>query len=124
MLMRFTSGVRPLVFAAAVALVACAVRFWEAPTAGPVMAERLSPDNSLLARVVATEVKGTYTLAVGNPHEGKVFVKRIISAPVGYHAHIVSLTWRADGRTVTATIDHDFGDDKRMFELRIEHADD
>jgi hypothetical protein len=121
--MHCPSRILPLVVATAIALVACASRFWEAPTPGSVMAERLSPDNSLLARVAATEIKGTYALEVRNGREGTVFAKRIISAPVGYHPHVVSLTWRADSRIVTATIDHDFGDDNRVFELHLEHTE-
>ena len=44
-------------------------------------------------------------------------------APVGYHAHIASLAWSEDGRIVTATIDHDFGEDNRVFDLRADLPD-
>ena len=121
--MHYASRILPLVVATAIALVACGSRFWEAPTPRSVMAERVSPDNSLLARVLATEIKGTYTLEVRNGREGKVFAKRIISAPIGYHAHVMSLTWSADSRTVAVTIDHDFGDNNRVFELHLEHTE-
>jgi hypothetical protein len=53
-----------------------------------------------------------------------VLDERTIVAPVGYYAHIVSLTWSEDSRIVTATIDHDFGENKREFDLHIDRRDD
>ena len=82
------------------------------------MAERSSLDNSLLARVIAAETQGTYALEVRDVWKGDVLAERTIAAPVGYHAHIVSLTWSEDSRIVTATIDHHFGADNRVFDLR------
>jgi hypothetical protein len=87
------------------------------------VAESSSPDNSLLARVIAAEAQGTYTLEVRDVRKGDVLAARTIAAPVGYHAHIVSLTWNESSQIVTATIDHDFGDDNRVFDLRSVHAD-
>lgn len=84
------------------------------------MAEGSSPDNKLLAQVVATETKGTYIFKVHNIRKGNVLAQRTITAPIGYHAHIVSLKWSEDGLSVTATIDHDFADDNRVFDIRIE----
>lgn len=86
------------------------------------MAERSSPDKSLLARVISVEAQGTHTLEVPDVRKGDVLAERAITVPVGYHAHIVSLTWSKDSRTVTATIDHDFGDGNRVFDLRTEHT--
>jgi protease II len=87
------------------------------------MAERSSPDNSLLAHVIAAKAQGTYTLQVRDVRRGDILAKQTIATPVGYHAHIVSLTWSEDSRIVTATIDHDFGDDNIVFDLRIERTD-
>ena len=121
--MHFSSRFLTLIFATAIALVGCSGQLWEPPIPGSVMAKRSSPDNSLLARLIAAEAKGTYTLEVRDIRKGNVLAERIIAAPVGYHAHIVSLTWSEDGRIVRATIDHDFGDDNRVFDLRSERTD-
>ena len=121
--MHFSARFSTLIFAAAIALVGCSGPLWEPPISGSVMAERSSPDKSLLARVIAAEAQGTYTLEVRDVRKGDVLAERTITASVGYHAHIVSLTWSEDSRTVTATIDHDFGDDNRVFDLSTERPD-
>jgi hypothetical protein len=72
-----------------------------------------------MARVIATEVQGTYIFEVRKIQKGNISVEQTISAPIGYHAHIVSLTWSLDGQTVSATIDHDFGEGNKVFNLRI-----
>ena len=87
------------------------------------MAERPSPDNRLLAGVVAAEAQGIYTFEVRDVLNGLVLAERSMAAPVGYHAHIVSLRWRENSRIVTATRDHDFGDDNRVFNLGRELTD-
>jgi hypothetical protein len=121
--MPFESRFQTFILATAIALVCCSGPLWEPPIPGSVMAERSSPDNTLLARVIAVKAKGTYTLEVRNVRTDDVLAERTIAAPVGYHAHIVSLAWSEDGRLVTATIDHDFGDDNRVFDLRADHTD-
>ncbi len=121
--MPFASRLQTFIFATAIALGGCSGPLWESPIPGAVMAERTSPDSSLLARVIAAKSKGTYTLEVHDVRTGDVLAERTITAPVGYHAHIVTLAWSEDGRLVTATIDHDFGDDNRVFDLRGEHTD-
>jgi hypothetical protein len=87
------------------------------------MAERSSPDKYLMARVIAAETQGTYILEVRDVRKGNVLAEQTIAAPVGYHAHIASLRWSEDSRIVTAIIDHDFGEDIRVFELRTERPD-
>ena len=121
--MHFLSRFSTFIFAAAIALVGCSGPLWEPPLPGLVIAERSSPDKSLLARVIAAEAQGTYTLEVRDVRKGDVFAKQTIAAPVGYHEHIASLTWSEDSRIVTVTIDHDFGEDNRVFNLRIERPD-
>ena len=83
------------------------------------MAELTSPDKSLSALVIATEVQGTYIFKVRKIRSGNILAEQTISAPIGYHAHIVWLRWSEDGRTVSAAIDHDFGEGNTMFDLRI-----
>jgi len=123
MIMHFSSQFSTFIFAAAIALVGCSGPPWEPPLPGSVLAERSSPDKSLLARLIAAEAQGTYTLEVRDVRKGDVLAERTIAAPVGYHAHIASLTWSEDSRIVTATINHDFGEDNRVFDLRTEPPD-
>lgn len=121
--MHFSSRFSTFIFAAAIALVGCSGSLWEPPLPGSVMAERSSPDTYLMARVIAAETQGTYILEVRDVRKGNVLAKQTIAAPVGYHAHIASLRWSEDSRIVTAIIDHDFGEDIRVFELRTERPD-
>ncbi len=106
---------------ATIALAACSDTLWDPPVPGAVIAERASPDERRLARVVAAQIHGSYVLGVHDPGKGLVLAERTVAAPVGYHPHIVSLTWSDDGRTVTVAIDHDFGDYSSVFDLQMEH---
>jgi hypothetical protein len=117
--MPFASRFLTLILATAIALSGCSDPLWEPPVPGSVMAELMSPDNSLVARVIAAQTKGAYTFEVRNVRTGDVLAVRTVAAPVGYHAHIVTLAWSEVGRFVTATIDHDFGDDNRVFDLPV-----
>ena len=96
----------------------CTDLSWESPKPGTVIAELTNPDKNFIARVIATEVRGTYTFEVRMIQKGIILAEQTISAPVGYHANIVSITWSEDGPIFSATIDHDFGEDNRVFKLR------
>ena len=122
-IMHFSLRFSTFIFAAAIALVGCSSPLWEPPVSGSVIVERSSPDKKLLARLITAEAPGAYTLEVRDIQKGDVIVRRTIVAPVGYHAHIASLKWSEDSRIVTATIDHDFGENNRMFDLRTECPD-
>jgi hypothetical protein len=121
--MHFLTRFSTLIFAAAIALVGCSELLWEPPIPGSVMAELTNPDKSLSARVIAREGQGTYIFEVRKIRSGNIIIKQTISAPIGYHAHIVWLTWSEDGRTVSATIDHDFGEGNKTFDLSIVNID-
>ena len=112
-----------LIFLVAISLVGCTDLSWEPPNPGSVIAELTNTDKSLSARVIATEVQGTYIFEVRKIRSGNILAKQTISAPIGYHEHIVRLTWSEDGRTVSATIDHDFGEGNKTFDLRIVNID-
>ena len=71
---------------------------------------------------MATRSKGTYTLKVQHVGKDDVIAERTSAAPVGYHEHIISLTWSEDSRTVTATIDHDFGENNKVFNLHTDRS--
>ena len=117
--MRFIFRLLPLFFLIASLPVGCIDLSWEPPPPGAVMAECASPHKDVDARVIATNVQGTYSFEVRNRKTGSLLAKQTISAPVGYHLHMVTLTWRQDGRMVSATIDHDFGSDNKVFDLMV-----
>jgi len=119
-MMHFASRFSTLMVAAAMALAGCSDSIWDPPVPGSILVERSSPDESLLARIIAAEIHGTYTLEVRDTRKGDMRAQRTIAAPVGYHSHIVSVAWSEDGRVVRATIDYDFGDNNRVFDLRPE----
>ena len=106
-----------------ISLLGCTDLPWEPSSPGSVLAELTNPDKSFSARVIATEVQGTYILEVRKIRNENILAERTISAPIGYHAHIVSLKWSEDGRIVSATIDHDFGEGHRVFDLSIVNID-
>jgi hypothetical protein len=100
-------------------LVGCIDLSWQPPDPGTVMAELTNPEKSFSARVIATKVKGTYIFEVRSIIKDSVLAKKTISAPIGYHGHSVSLIWSNDGQTVTAIIDHDFGEGNKVINLNI-----
>lgn len=121
--MYFSSRFLTSIFAATIALECCCGPLQEPPLSGSVITERRSPDKNFVARVIAAEAQGTYLLEMRDVRKGNVLAKQTIAAPVGYHAHIVSLMWSEDSRIVKATIDHDFGEDIRVFDLSTECPD-
>ena len=112
-----------LIFLVLISLVGCTDLSWEPPNPGSVMAELTNPKKSLSARVIATKVQGTYIFEVRRIRNGNILAEQTISAPIGYHAHTISLAWSKDGRIVSATIDHDFGEGNKVFDLRILNID-
>ncbi len=123
--MFFSYRLTTVICATAVVMAGCsdALWDWEPPAPGSAMAEERSPDSLFMARVIAAQAQGAYAFEVHDTRKDNVLAERTIAAPVGYHAHIVSLTWSDDSRIVTVTLDHDFGDDNRVFELVAEHAE-
>ena len=69
------------------------------------------------------DTQGTYILEVRDARKDDILTARTIAAPLGYHSHIVSLIWREDSRIVTVTIDHDFGENNRVFDLHTDSRD-
>ena len=91
--------------------------WWEPLPAGTVVLEKPSPNLEFSAAVVAKEEPGSYRLEIQNQRSQERLASRIIAAPVGYHAHLITLEWGHDSRRVIATIDYDFGDNNLAFEL-------
>lgn len=113
----------PLFFLLVILLINCTNYSWKPPGPGSVMAELRSPDNLIYARVIATDVHGTYTFEVRDIKSGQVLAEQNIWAPIGYHPHLVTLVWNQNGRTVSATIDHDFGDGNKTYDLNALNID-
>jgi len=90
---------------------------WAPPPAGTVVAQSWSPDNSLLATVIAGDSAGQYVFSLRRNTE--VIARRQIAAPVGYHPQIVHVDWVPDGSRAIATIDHDFGESNVRVELPL-----
>ena len=91
--------------------------WWEPLPPGTLVVEGLSPDRELSAVVIAQKKPGSYTLEIRRQVSQERLARRVIAAPAGYHAHLITVEWSPDGEQVTATIDHDFGDNTTVFEL-------
>ncbi len=83
------------------------------------MTELSNSEKSLSALIIATEAQGIYIFEVRTIEKENVIKKKTISAPIGYHRHSMSLKWSDDGQTVTATIDHDFGEGNKVFKINM-----
>ena len=75
---------------------------------GTVVSEKPSPDGKTLATVTAAIEPGHYILAF--KRDNQTIASREVSAPIGYHTHVVSVAWVPDGSRAIVTIDYDFGD--------------
>ncbi len=87
------------------------------------MAELSNSEKSLSALIIATKVQGTYNFEVRTFEKQKVLERKSVSAPIGYHEHNISLKWSDDGKTVTATIDHDFGEGNKVYKINLSDKD-
>ena len=97
----------------------CTDLSWKPPDPGTVIAQLSNLENSLSALVIATKDQGVYIFEVRTIEKQNFIKKKTISAPVGYHEHRIKLKWINDGQTVSATIDHDFGEGNKVFEINI-----
>src|SRR6059036_2170974 len=66
---------------------------WEAPPPGTLVAEKVAPDSGLVARVRAGTRKGQYVFELRRTHGNELVASETISAPIGYHAHRITLRW-------------------------------
>ena len=98
-------------------LTGCKDLSWSPPKPGTIMAELTNPDKNMTARVIATELQGSYIFEIRSSNKGTIITEQMISAPVGYHEHIVSIKWNDDSRNFSATIDHDFGEGNKVFNI-------
>jgi len=90
---------------------------WDAPPPGTLVAEKVAPDSGLVARVRAGPTKGEYLFELRKTHGGELVASETMTAPVGYHQHLITLRWVTGSARAIATIDHDFGDGNLEFSL-------
>jgi len=86
------------------------------PHSETIVARALAPDQAAEAVLTTTRERGQYWLEIRETESGDTFARIKISAPLGYHEHIVSLHW-PEIRRAEVTIDHDFGDNNLKFIL-------
>lgn len=116
--MRFHAG-SATATALAFALLGCFDRTFEPawPDEGTIVATALSPDHAAQAMLIAAVQRGHYRFEIQDAESGATLAHTAISAPLGYHEHIVSISWAPDSRHSQATIDYDFGDNNLQFRL-------
>ena len=90
---------------------------WDARPPGTLVAEKVAPDSALVARVRAGRTKGEYLFELRRTDGGELVSSETITAPVGYHEHLITLRWVTGGARAIATIDHDFGEGNLEFSL-------
>lgn len=75
-----------------------------------VVAEKLSPDNSLKASVLTDQPSGAYYLAIQKGDGPRLIIDADFVPHSGYHHPILALSWNRSSDRVFLTVDHDFGD--------------
>jgi hypothetical protein len=86
------------------------------PDPGTIVTAAVAPDQAAEAMLISSEQRGRYQFEVRDSESGDTLARTEISAPLGYHEHVVSIHW-LDTRRAEATIDHDFGDSNLKFTL-------
>ena len=92
---------------------------WEAPETGVLLSKEKSPDLNYSAKIIASDVKGTYVFIVTDNQTNNIVTEQTISAPVGYHKQIVLLQWEQSSKVVSAIIDHDLGENNMVFRITL-----
>ena len=86
------------------------------PHPGTIVAKSVAPDEAAVAMLIFKNKRGDYQFEIRDSGSGDTLARTTISAPIGYHEHVVSIHW-VDTRRVEATIDRDFGDNNLKFTL-------
>ena len=86
------------------------------PHSGTIVTKALAPDQVSEAVLIASNERGHYLFEIRESQSGNTLAQIEISAPLGYHEHVIYVHW-PDSRRAEATIDHDFGNDKLSFTL-------
>jgi len=80
------------------------------------MAKTVAPDKDIVAMLISKKERGHYWFEIRESGSGVTLARTTISAPIGYHEHVVSINW-VGSRRAEATIDRDFGDNNIKFIL-------
>lgn len=86
------------------------------PHSGTIVTKALAPDQAAEAVLTAGKEPGRYLFEIRESESGESLARIEISAPLGYHEHVISLHW-LETRQAEVTIDHDFGDTNLKFTL-------
>lgn len=86
------------------------------PNPGTTVATAVAPDETSVAMLISKKERGHYQFEIRNTISEDTLARMAISAPIGYHEHVVSIYW-IDNQRAEATIDHDFGDNNIQFTL-------
>jgi hypothetical protein len=79
------------------------------PNSGTIVAKAVAPAEDVVAMLISKKERGHYWFEIRESGSGVSLARTAISAPIGYHQHVVSIQW-VDSRRAEATIDRDFGD--------------
>ena len=86
------------------------------PSPGTLVATAVSPDEAAVAMLISRKERGHYQFEIRDTGAGVTLARKAISAPIGYHEHVVAILW-VNSRHAEATIDRDFGDNNLQFNL-------
>ena len=86
------------------------------PKPGTIVATAVAPDETAVAMLISKNERGHYQFEIRDSASGNTLARTAISAPIGYHGHVVSIHW-VNSRRAEATIDRDFGDNNIHFTL-------
>ncbi len=86
------------------------------PDPGTIVATTVSPDGTAVALLISRKERGHYNFEIRDTGSGVTLARTAISAPIGYHEHVVGILW-VDNRHAEATIDRDFGDNNIQSKL-------
>ena len=84
---------------------------------GKIVSDQLAADKALRVVVILGEDKGDYLIQLYGADTSRVVTEKKVSAPVGYHAPIITVDWSKSPQKVFVEINHDFGDSNKIVEL-------
>ena len=63
------------------------------PNPGTIVATAVSADEAAVAMVISKKERGHYQFEIRDTASGNTLARTAISAPIGYHGHVVSIHW-------------------------------
>jgi len=86
------------------------------PNSETIVARALAADQAAEAVLTTSKERGRYLFDIREFESGETLARIIISAPLSYHEHIITLEW-PEARRAEVTIDYDFGDNNLKYML-------